>query len=463
MDGLPLPSDDGISWFYLDSVQKEFGPFPNDMMREWFMQGFFPLGEELLIRLPHWKQHVPLKVVYPEVQDAFLGLPGLLQGGSPPLAQVPAQVETYAPSFDTSVPPYADPGLMGRRQVEETLPLYPAPAPAQMGGGYWMMSPGGNGSPTAGAHASSLGGAMPAGGGLPAHLGGLPGSMHGGVPGALPGSPMLGGMPGSGLVPGGGGVEPGMPPLGGMPLTGMQGHPSGMPGGLPDAAHHSHMLEAMLPRRGSMPDSFQGCHPGLGAVGGIGQPGLLPQQHRPLPMQPQQHQQPCASTHHPSLPQGLANERFRGRIKSFNAKQGFGFIENPDAYAIFGRDVFLHKAQIGNLKVGTEVTYGVDMNKQGMPQARDLVTLDGQAPGPPPPNVAKGGGKTKVARGRARNGKDDSPEGGNAGRRADNRNRTGKGAQKGGAQPQATMPGLLPDPAALGVHGGLSVGVVGAR
>merc|ERR1719411_2207928 len=83
--------------------------------------------------------------------------------------------------------------------------------------------------------------------------------------------------------------------------------------------------------------------------------------------------------------------RYRGRIKSFNAKQGFGFIECPEAHTIFGRDVFLHKAQIGDLKVGTQVIYTVEMNKQGMPQARELTTLDGQAPGPSPPNVAKGG------------------------------------------------------------------------
>eukprot|EP00930_Biecheleria_cincta_P019790 TRINITY_DN15026_c0_g1_i2.p1 TRINITY_DN15026_c0_g1~~TRINITY_DN15026_c0_g1_i2.p1 ORF type:complete len:242 (+),score=59.75 TRINITY_DN15026_c0_g1_i2:83-727(+) len=214
-----------------------------------------------------------------------------------------------------------------------------------------------------------------------------------------------------------------MPPLGSMHLPGMHGM-HGSIGSMPPAA--------AMPRRG-MPDSFHGCHHALGAVGGIGHPGVLPQQ-RPLPMQ---QQGPCMH----GMPQGLGNERFRGRIKSFNAKQGFGFIENPDAYAIFGRDVFLHKAQIGNLKVGTEVTYGVEMNKQGMPQARDLVTLDGQAPGPAPPNVAK----------------DEKPEA--AGMR-DNRPRVlAKGAQKGSAQ--ATMPGLLPDPAALGVNGGLSA--VGAR
>merc|ERR1719394_124137 len=83
--------------------------------------------------------------------------------------------------------------------------------------------------------------------------------------------------------------------------------------------------------------------------------------------------------------------RFQGRIKSFNSKQGFGFIECADAHAQFGRDVFLHKAQIGDLKVGTEVIFSVEANKQGMPQARDLQTLDGHVPGPAPASVAKGG------------------------------------------------------------------------
>merc|ERR1740123_1736402 len=99
----------------------------------------------------------------------------------------------------------------------------------------------------------------------------------------------------------------------------------------------------------------------------------------------------------PLMPQaaggpGVPTGRFQGRIKSFNAKQGFGFIECPEAHTIFGRDVFLHKAQIGDLKIGAEVTYSVEMNKQGMPQARDLATLDGLAPGPSPASIAKGGG-----------------------------------------------------------------------
>eukprot|EP00440_Ansanella_granifera_P074704 gb/GFBE01081070.1/.p1 GENE.gb/GFBE01081070.1/~~gb/GFBE01081070.1/.p1 ORF type:complete len:285 (+),score=38.37 gb/GFBE01081070.1/:1-855(+) len=84
-------------------------------------------------------------------------------------------------------------------------------------------------------------------------------------------------------------------------------------------------------------------------------------------------------------PQGLQeatsgnSNRMRGIIKSFNWKQGFGFIESQEAYQVYGRDVFLHKAQIGKLNVGAQVTFCVELNRQSMPQARDLFTLDGIA------------------------------------------------------------------------------------
>ena len=38
-----------------------------------------------------------------------------------------------------------------------------------------------------------------------------------------------------------------------------------------------------------------------------------------------------------------AMESHQLELRSFNAKQGFGFIENPEAYAMFGRPpVHLH-------------------------------------------------------------------------------------------------------------------------
>lgn len=239
MAGLPEISTDNQEWYYLDSTGQEFGPFPSETMRDWFTQGFFPIGEELLVRLPAWKKHVPLRMIYSEISEAFRSAPRANQGPCRGPSLAPAPVEAYS-----AFPPE-------RRLVEE---MAPPGAPPQHFAGYWMM-----------------------------------------------------------------------PPAGPTPYPVMRG--------------------------GS-------CWP------------------------------------------GAATGRFEGRIKSFNAKQGFGFIECPEAHAIFGRDVFLHKAQIGDLKVGTQVTYSVEMNKQGMPQARELATLDGQAPGPSPANVAKVVARAQRGRGR---------------------------------------------------------------
>jgi cold shock CspA family protein len=73
---------------------------------------------------------------------------------------------------------------------------------------------------------------------------------------------------------------------------------------------------------------------------------------------------------------GQTTGRFHGRIKSFNAQKGFGFIECPEAHAIYGRDVFLHKAQIADFQIGSELSFAVEMNKSNMPQARDLSEVD---------------------------------------------------------------------------------------
>jgi len=76
--------------------------------------------------------------------------------------------------------------------------------------------------------------------------------------------------------------------------------------------------------------------------------------------------------------------RHIGRIKSFNPKKGFGFIDCPEASIHFsGRDVFIHKAQIGDLEVGCDITFFVEANRDGFPQARDIRKLDGRPPGPP--------------------------------------------------------------------------------
>lgn len=82
----------------------------------------------------------------------------------------------------------------------------------------------------------------------------------------------------------------------------------------------------------------------------------------------------------PPLPPG----RFHGQIKTFSAKHGFGFIDCPRAYDEFKRDVFIHKQQMGDLNVGTDVTFEIRENKDGHPQARDVRRMDGARPGPYP-------------------------------------------------------------------------------
>merc|ERR1711972_675036 len=60
-------------------------------------------------------------------------------------------------------------------------------------------------------------------------------------------------------------------------------------------------------------------------------------------------------------PQALAG-KFQGRIKSFNLEKGWGFIECPQTYAIYNRDVFLHKAEVGEMQVGAFVAFSCEAN-----------------------------------------------------------------------------------------------------
>ncbi|CAE7365278.1 unnamed protein product [Symbiodinium pilosum] len=53
---------DRLQWYYVDRTGQEFGPFRTSKMRSWFSQGFFPIGDELLVRLGDWPPeaiHVP--------------------------------------------------------------------------------------------------------------------------------------------------------------------------------------------------------------------------------------------------------------------------------------------------------------------------------------------------------------------------------------------------------------------
>merc|ERR1719507_2953632 len=84
---------------------------------------------------------------------------------------------------------------------------------------------------------------------------------------------------------------------------------------------------------------------------------------------------------------------FSGSIRSFNEKNGFGFIECiPLRRQGYDKDVFLHQSQRGGLAVGTEVTFVAYLNNNGQLRAR-TVQPSGSAglpgpPGAPPPMPA---------------------------------------------------------------------------
>jgi len=68
-------------------------------------------------------------------------------------------------------------------------------------------------------------------------------------------------------------------------------------------------------------------------------------------------------------------DEFVGTIKSFNAEKGFGFIECTDLKAVYGNDVFLMSAQMGEFAVGSMVQFSAYLNQHGKPQAKDLKDL----------------------------------------------------------------------------------------
>ena len=65
-----------------------------------------------------------------------------------------------------------------------------------------------------------------------------------------------------------------------------------------------------------------------------------------------------------------------GKLRSFSAENGFGFIECPDALERFGADVFVHKNEVPSpWRIGQVVEFAVKTNARGQPQARDVLWL----------------------------------------------------------------------------------------
>ena len=71
-------------WLHLDCEGQEFGPFATETMRAWFSQGCCPIGDELRVRRPDWKRHMPVHALYPEKGKAFVGPPRQLEAEQKP-------------------------------------------------------------------------------------------------------------------------------------------------------------------------------------------------------------------------------------------------------------------------------------------------------------------------------------------------------------------------------------------
>eukprot|EP00419_Tripos_fusus_P009332 CAMPEP_0172666852 /NCGR_PEP_ID=MMETSP1074-20121228/8065_1 /TAXON_ID=2916 /ORGANISM="Ceratium fusus, Strain PA161109" /LENGTH=291 /DNA_ID=CAMNT_0013483287 /DNA_START=21 /DNA_END=896 /DNA_ORIENTATION=+ len=82
-----------------------------------------------------------------------------------------------------------------------------------------------------------------------------------------------------------------------------------------------------------------------------------------------------AATHTPKTSRdfpGITDRRFTGVVISYKPEEGYGFIQCPELHDIFGRDVFLHRLQIGRFDVGAYVSFGIFLNKNSQPQAKEL-------------------------------------------------------------------------------------------
>jgi cold shock CspA family protein len=172
--------------------------------------------------------------------------------------------------------------------------------------------------------------------------------------------------------------------------------------------------------------------PGMMGAGAMQSPGMAPFGFPPMRpgMMPGMPGMPGMSM--PMMPgPGMSPGRFQGRIKSFNVQKGFGFIECAEAHQIYGRDVFLHKAQISNFQIGSQLTFAVEMNKNNMPQARDLLECDmmGGFPGGPMGGMGFPGMGAPTSKGGYNN-----PKGGGKGKGGGGKGSKPKAAAKGGDQ-----------------------------
>lgn len=78
-----------------------------------------------------------------------------------------------------------------------------------------------------------------------------------------------------------------------------------------------------------------------------------------------------------AFPKADTDRRYIGVIKSFTAERGFGFVDCRELFEQYGRDTFIHKAQLVGIEVGDAVQFSLGKNREGMPQALDVEVYHG--------------------------------------------------------------------------------------
>lgn len=107
----------------------------------------------------------------------------------------------------------------------------------------------------------------------------------------------------------------------------------------------------------------------------------------PPPISPMPHSPPHSLHREPLLPVSSLNnarkrsvkKRYKGFVKCFGAREGYGFITCNELKDIYQQDVFLHHVQVSELGItltrGDLVEFTVEENANKQPQARHLKRL----------------------------------------------------------------------------------------
>lgn len=328
-----------LEWFYLDRVGAEWGPFGNSQMWSWFAQGVFKVGADLLVRLNNWSECQPVRTLFPD-GNPFATRPlltHLLDEGHDEASSAskrrPAEA-TGPPAKRKRPQPPPTP------QAEETGARFDAPD--------WPPSYGTQGYPS-----PSLGyGPIPAGYGYPPSPGyGYPPPAYGYPPPAYGYPPPAYGYP---------------PPDHGK---GGKGEGKGQDGryyGRIKSYNHTTgfgFIDCPVAKEEFGRDVYVHKQT-IGTLRTGDDCSFVVELEKGKPQA-----RDVWAVGFSCVKKG---QRFVGRVKSFNEEKGYGFVDCPEAFDIWQRDAFIHKGLMAELEVGDEISFVVEVGKQGMPQTREV-------------------------------------------------------------------------------------------